>query len=106
MAHHTDFEIVDHDFLGNATEKLEGMAVAGEELLHGLGERERLQTLLLLPLRDIVGVVSLILGLTQKTVVRRNKEFLLTKDGRVVPMEVRLCESSSSTETTSALLSR
>jgi len=82
------------------------LVTAAGIMTYGLREPARLQTLLLLPLRDIVGVVSLILGLTQKTVVRRNKEFLLTRDGRLVPMEVPLCESSSSTQTTSALLSR
>ena len=73
---------------------------------YGLGERKSLKTLLMLPVRDMVGVVSLILGLTRKTVVRRNKEFLVTKDGRMITKEAHLCESLSSTETTSASLSQ
>jgi ceramide glucosyltransferase len=73
---------------------------------YGLKERVNLTTLLMLPVRDLIGVVSLILGLSRKTVVRRNKAFLLTKDGRLVMKEVPLCESLSSTETTSASLSR
>ncbi len=82
------------------------LSTAAGIMKYGLGDRERLQTLLLLPFRDIFGVVSLFLGLTRKTVVRRNKQFLLTKDGRMVAREAPLCESSSSMETTSGLLSR
>ena len=40
MAQHADLEVVDHDFFGHAAEELEGMAVAGEELLHALGQGE------------------------------------------------------------------
>jgi hypothetical protein len=46
------------------------------------------------------------LALTKRTTVWRGKEFSLTKDGRMVPREVSLCESSSSQETTSVLPSR
>jgi ceramide glucosyltransferase len=82
------------------------LAVAAGILGFGLGDREGLKSLPLLPLRDIAGVVSLILGFTQKTTVWRGKEFILTRDGRMVPREVSLCKSSSSPETTSVLPSR
>ena len=73
---------------------------------YGLGERKSLKALPMLPVRDILGVVSLTLGLSRKTVVRRNKEFLVTKGGRMIMKEAALCESLSSTETTSASLFR
>ena len=73
---------------------------------YGLGECQSLKTLVMLPVRDILGAVSLILGLSRKTVVRRNKEFLVTKDGRMITKETPQCVSLSSTETTSASLSR
>jgi len=82
------------------------LVTAAGILGYGLGDREGLKSLPLLALRDIAGVVSLILALKKKTTVWRGKEFMLTKDGRMVPREVPLCESSSSTGTTSALPSR
>ena len=82
------------------------LAVAAGILGFGLGDREGLKSLPLLPLRDIAGVVSLILGFTKKTTVWRGKEFILTRDGRMIPQEVSLCKSSSSPETTSVLPSR
>lgn len=72
----------------------------------GLRDRESLKSLFLLPFRDLAGLVSLVLAFTQKTTVWRGKEFVLTRDGRMVPREVSLCESSSSPETTSVLPSR
>jgi ceramide glucosyltransferase len=82
------------------------LAMAAGILGFGLADREGLKSLPLLPLRDSAGVVSLILALTQRTTVWRGQEFSLTKDGRMVPREVSLCESSSSQETTSVLPSR
>ncbi|MPN48613.1 hypothetical protein SDC9_196223 [bioreactor metagenome] len=40
MAHDSHLEVVDHDFLRNRAEKLQGMAVAGQELIHGFREGE------------------------------------------------------------------
>src|SRR5581483_4396519 len=37
---HAHLEIVDHNFLGHTTEELQRATVAGEELLHALGESE------------------------------------------------------------------
>ena len=82
------------------------LATAAGILGHGLGDREGLKSLPLLPLRDIAGLASLILAFTQKTTVWRDKEFVLTRDGRIIPREVHLCESSSSTGMTSALPSQ
>lgn len=82
------------------------LAVAVGILGYGLGDREGLKSLLLLPLRDVAGLVSLILAFTQKTTVWREKEYVLTRDGRMVPREVPVCKNSSSPETTSALPSR
>jgi ceramide glucosyltransferase len=79
------------------------LMMAAGILLFGLADREGLKSLPLLPLRDIAGVVSLILALTQRTTVWRGRKFSLTKDGRMVSREVSLCESSSSPETTSVL---
>jgi len=76
------------------------IAIAAGILKYGLGDQERFETLLLLPIRDLAGVLSLVLALTKKTTVRRNMEFMLTNDGRMVAREVPLCESLSSTETT------
>ena len=35
---HGTFEIIDHDFLGNRPEGLEGILMTGQEMLHGLGD--------------------------------------------------------------------
>src|SRR5205823_3436443 len=40
MAQDADFEVVDHDFLRDAAKELEGMTMAGQEVVHGLGEGE------------------------------------------------------------------
>lgn len=81
-------------------------AITAGILGYGLGDREGLKSLLLLPFRDVAGLVSLIMAFTQKTTVWREKEYVLTRDGRMVPREVSLCKNSSSPETTSALPSR
>jgi ceramide glucosyltransferase len=82
------------------------LAVAAGILEFGLNDREGLKSLLLLPLRDVVGLVSLILALMKKTTVRRDKVFTLTKGGRMISQEVPSCENSSSLPTTSVLPSR
>ncbi len=53
------------------------------------GDREGLRSLWLLPLRDIVGLVSWALAFTQRTVIWRGAEFVLTRNGRLVPREAR-----------------
>ncbi len=72
----------------------------------GLRDREGLRSLMLLPFRDLVAVVSLLLAFTKRTTVWRDKEFVLTRDGRMVAREKNLCESSSSPVTTSVSPSR
>jgi len=66
------------------------LATAAGMLKYGLGDREGLKSLLLLPLRDIAGLVSLILALTQRTTVWRGKKYVLTRDGRMIPQEASL----------------
>jgi ceramide glucosyltransferase len=56
-------------------------------LARGLGEREGLRSLPLLPLRDLGGLVSWALAFGQRTVVWRGKEFLLTRHGRMLPRQ-------------------
>lgn len=77
------------------------LVTAAVMLEWGLRDREGLKSLFLLPLRDVAALVSLLLAFTQKTTVWRGKEFVLTRDGRMVPRRVSLCEKSSSPETTS-----
>ncbi len=67
----------------------------------GLRDREGLKSLLLLPFRDLAAVVSLLLAFMKPTTVWRDKEFVLTRDGRMVARERALCESLSSPATTS-----
>src|SRR3989454_9347829 len=67
----------------------------------GLRDREGLKSLLLLPFRDLAAVVSLLLAFMKPTTVWRDKEFVLTRDGRIVARERALCESLSSPATTS-----
>ncbi len=52
-------------------------------------DREGLRSLWLLPLRDLLGLVSWVLAFTQRTVVWRGAEFVLTRNGRLVPKEAR-----------------
>jgi len=72
----------------------------------GLGDREGLKSLMLLPVRDLAAVVSLLLAFMKPTTIWRDKEFVLTRDGRIVARERHLCESSSSPVTTSVSPSR
>ena len=67
----------------------------------GLRDREGLKCLMLLPFRDLAAFVSLFLAFMKPTTVWRDKEFALTRDGRMVAQEKALCESSSSPATTS-----
>ena len=52
-------------------------------------DREGLRSLWLLPLRDLLGLVSWGLAFTQRTVIWRGAEFVLTRNGRLVPREAR-----------------
>jgi len=72
-----------------------GLAVLGATLLVrlltaglimrlGLGDREGVRALHLLPLRDIAGLVSWCLAYTWRTTTWRGSEFILTRDGRLV----------------------
>ncbi|TLY21135.1 MAG: glycosyltransferase [Nitrospirae bacterium] len=72
----------------------------------GLGDREGLKSLMLLPFRDLAAVVSLLAAFMKPTTIWRDKEFVLTRDGRIVARERHLCESSSSPVTTSVSPSR
>lgn len=53
----------------------------------GLGDREGLRSLALLPLRDVVGLASWLMALTKRHFVWRGLEFGLTRDGRIVPRQ-------------------
>jgi ceramide glucosyltransferase len=52
-------------------------------------DREGLRSLWLLPLRDVLGLASWALAFTQRTVIWRGAEFVLTRNGRLVPREAR-----------------
>jgi ceramide glucosyltransferase len=67
----------------------------------GLRDREGLKCLMLLPFRDLAAFVSLFLAFMKPTTVWRDKEFVLTRDGRMVARERALCESLLSPATTS-----
>ena len=58
-------------------------------VLGRIGDREGLRCLWLLPLRDLLGLASWALAFTQRTVVWRGAEFVLTRNGRLVPREAR-----------------
>jgi ceramide glucosyltransferase len=60
---------------------------SGGLFLLGLGDRHGLHRLLLLPLRDLAGLASWILAFTRPIVVWRGAEFVLTRDGRMLPKE-------------------
>jgi ceramide glucosyltransferase len=55
----------------------------------GLRDREGLRSLALLPFRDVAGLLSWALAFTQRTVMWRGAEFVLTRHGRLVPRETR-----------------
>jgi ceramide glucosyltransferase len=78
------------------------LASAGIMMGWGFSDREGLRSLALLPLRDLAGVATWLLAFTKRTTIWRGSEFILTRDGRMVLLEGRACESSSSPATTSA----
>jgi ceramide glucosyltransferase len=56
-------------------------------VLAAVRDREGLRCLWLLPLRDVLGLASWMLAFTQRTVVWRGAEFVLTRNGRLVQRE-------------------
>lgn len=60
---------------------------AAATLQWGIKDREGLGSLALLPLRDIVGLVTWGLSYTKRTVIWRGVEFTLTRNGRMVPVK-------------------
>ncbi len=54
-------------------------------MLWGLQDYEGLKGLALLPLRDVAALISWFLSFTKRTVVWRGSEFILTRDGRLIP---------------------
>lgn len=65
---------------------------------YGLGDREGLRSLPLLPLRDLAGLVSWFLALRKRTFVWRGLEFGLTRGGRIVPRTVQVLEPPRTSE--------
>jgi ceramide glucosyltransferase len=60
------------------------LATAAGILGWGLRDREGLNSLAILPLRDIAALASWVLAFTKKTVTWRGSEFILTRDGRLL----------------------
>lgn len=58
-------------------------------ILRAFRDREGIGSLGLLPLRDLLGLVSWVLAFTQRTVIWRGAEFVLTRNGRLAPKEAR-----------------
>ena len=52
----------------------------------GFQDREGLRNIALLPLRDMAGLITWLLAFTKRTVIWRGSEFILTRDGRLVPL--------------------
>jgi ceramide glucosyltransferase len=63
------------------------LATAAVILGWGLRDREGLRSLALLPLRDLIALVSWLLAFTKKTVTWRGAEFILALDGRLASKE-------------------
>jgi ceramide glucosyltransferase len=61
------------------------LATAAAILRWGLRDAEGKKGLPLLPLRDIVGLASWFLALTRRKVIWRGKEFIVTRQGRLLP---------------------
>jgi ceramide glucosyltransferase len=64
------------------------LATAAVIMGWGLRDREGLKSLTLLPLRDIVGLVSWVLAITKKTVIWRGSKLILTRGGRLARREL------------------
>ncbi len=65
------------------------LATAAMILKWGIGDREGLRSLALLPLRDLAGLGTWILAFLKRTVIWRGCQFILTRDGRLVLRESR-----------------
>lgn len=63
------------------------LLTAGAFLGPGLGDWTSVRSLALLPVRDVAGLVSWVLAFVWPTVIWRGEQFLLTRDGRMVPKE-------------------
>lgn len=59
-----------------------------DRILRRLGDHEGVQSLALLPLRDLAGLGSWLCALCKKTFVWRGHTFELTRNGRIVPRKV------------------
>ena len=55
----------------------------------GFRDREGLKSLWLLPLRDVLSLVSWFLAFAKRTTIWRGTEFILTKDGRLIAQATR-----------------
>ncbi len=55
----------------------------------GLEDREGVRSIALLPIRDVLALVSWALAFTKRTTIWRGAQFILTKDGRLVAREMR-----------------
>ena len=65
-----------------------GVRLAGSAaFLAGIGDGVGLRSLWLLPVRDVAALVSWVLAFTRPVVVWRGAEFVLGRDGRMVPKE-------------------
>jgi ceramide glucosyltransferase len=58
---------------------------SGGAFLWGLGDGHGLRRVFLLPLRDLAGLASWVLAFVRPVVVWRQAEFVLTRDGRMIP---------------------
>jgi ceramide glucosyltransferase len=58
-------------------------------VLLAVRDREGLRSLWLLPVRDVLGLVSWVLAFTQRTVIWRGAEFVLSRNGRLIQREAR-----------------
>ncbi len=65
------------------------MASAAAILGWGFKDREGLKSLWLLPMRDVLSLVSWFLAFAKRTTIWRGTEFILTKDGRLVAQATR-----------------
>jgi hypothetical protein len=65
------------------------LATAGVIMGWGIGGREGIRSLVFLPLRDVVALVSWFLAFVKKTVIWRGTEFTLTRKGQVAIREQR-----------------
>ena len=66
-----------------------GLRLATAAIIMGWGflDREGVKSFGLLPLRDMAALLSWLLAFTKRTVLWRGSEFILNRDGRLVPQE-------------------